>query len=119
MRDRTINAARSAFRRMAARYAKMTLKQKIVYFLSSLALGVLGIMFMALTGQVFVWLAPVADQWERAPWAYIVLWLLVFGVSFPPLVGWSTLGTISGFLFGLWKGYVKRLTERVFFPADR
>ena len=70
MRDRTINAARSAFRRMAARYAKMTLKQKIVYFLSSLALGVLGIMFMALTGQVFVWLAPVAvlDMLTAHPW---------------------------------------------------
>lgn len=104
LRDRTINAARSAYRRMAARYAKMTLKQKVVYLLSSLVLGVLGLMFMALTGQIFVWLAPVADRWERAPWAYIVVWLLVFGVSFPPLVGWSTLGTVSGYLFGLWKG---------------
>lgn len=59
-----------------------------------------------LTGQVFVWLKPVADEWQDSKLAYFLLWMSVIVVSFPPLIGWSTMGTISGYLFGVWKGYV-------------
>lgn len=83
----------------------MTLWQKVGTVLAGIASLAFGLGFMMLTGQVFVWLKPVADEWENSKLAYFILWISVIVVSFPPLIGWSTIGTISGFLFGVWKGY--------------
>lgn len=105
-RDRMINQAESFYRTARERWEKMTLVQKIIYFAASLLLGALGVASLVLAGKIFIWLGPVAEEWERSPWAYIVVWFSIVLVSFPPLVGWSTLGTISGFLFGFWKGCV-------------
>lgn len=105
-RDRMINQAEAIYRTAKDRWEKMTLVQKIIYFTASLLLGALGIASLVLAGKIFIWLGPVAEQWERSPWAYIIVWFSIILVSFPPLVGWSTLGTISGFLFGFWKGCV-------------
>lgn len=64
----------------------------------------LGLVFLYFTGQIFHWMEPVAEDWEKSWTAFLVLWLCVFFVSFPPLVGWSTFGTMAGFIFGIWKG---------------
>lgn len=66
--------------------------------------NMLGLAFLFFTGKVFIWIRPVAAQWEKSRLAFFILWLCVFFVSFPPLVGWSTFGTVSGYLFGVWKG---------------
>lgn len=105
-RDRMINQAEAFYRTAKDRWEKMTLIQKTLYFLGSLLVGAFGVASLVLAGKIFIWLGPVAEQWERSPWAYIVVWFSIILVSFPPLVGWSTLGTISGFLFGFWKGCV-------------
>lgn len=105
-RDRIINQAESLYRTARERWDKMTPIQKMIYVAASLLLGALGIASVVLAGKIFVWLGPVAEEWERSPWAYIILWFSIILVSFPPLVGWSSLGTISGFLFGFWKGCV-------------
>jgi hypothetical protein len=101
-----INQAEAIYRTAKDRWEKMTLVQKIIYFTASLLLGALGVASLVLAGKIFIWLGPVAEQWERSPWAYLIVWFSIILVSFPPLVGWSTLGTISGFLFGFWKGCV-------------
>lgn len=105
-RDRIINQAESLYRAARDRWEKMTLIQKIIYFAASLLLGALGIASLVLAGKIFIWLKPVAGAWEHSPWAYVIVWFSIILVSFPPLVGWSSLGTISGFLFGFWKGCV-------------
>ncbi|KUL92244.1 hypothetical protein ZTR_02329 [Talaromyces verruculosus] len=105
-RDRIINQAESLYRTARDRWEKMTLIQKIIYFAASLLLGALGIASLVLAGKIFVWLKPVAGAWEHSPWAYVIVWFSIILVSFPPLVGWSSLGTISGFLFGFWKGWI-------------
>lgn len=105
-RDRMINQAESLYRTARERWEKMTLIQKIIYFTASLLLGALGVASLVLAGKIFIWLGPVAEEWGRSPWAFIIVWFSIILVSFPPLVGWSTLGTISGFLFGFWKGCV-------------
>lgn len=105
-RDRMINQAESVYRALRNRWNKMTMIQKIITFIGALLLGAAGIGFMVLAGQIFIWLGPVAEKWEHAPWAYVIVWFSIILVSFPPMVGWSTLGTICGFLFGFWKGCV-------------
>ncbi|KAF9891994.1 Tlg2-vesicle protein [Aspergillus nanangensis] len=63
--------------------------------------------------KVFIWLKPVAEEWEHNPLVYFVLWLCVFFVSFPPLVGWSTFGTVAGYIFGVWHGWLLYATATV------
>jgi hypothetical protein len=112
-RDRAINQAHSAYRGVLKRWDKMSVIQKIIAVLAALLLAGLGVGTMILAGQIFVWLGPKAEKWERSPLAYIILWISVILVSFPPMVGWTTIGTVAGFLFGFWKGYASFRTRRV------
>ncbi|KNG90413.1 golgi apparatus membrane protein tvp38 [Aspergillus nomiae NRRL 13137] len=91
--------------RMMAIWRRLSFWQKVGAAAAALLANLLGIGFLVFTGKVFIWLGPVAEKWENSAGAYIVLWLCVFFVSFPPLVGWSTFGTISGYIFGVWKGW--------------
>lgn len=103
-RDQLIDKGKALYRQALERWERMTLWQKIGFYAAALLVGALGIAFLILTGKLFLWLGPVAEKWERSPLAAFVLWLCVFFVSFPPLVGWSTFGTVAGFIFGIWKG---------------
>ncbi|OJJ49292.1 hypothetical protein ASPZODRAFT_129732 [Penicilliopsis zonata CBS 506.65] len=106
MRDQILTQAASVSRRLSKAWKKMNLWQRVgVVAAVILAMG-LGIGFMVFTSRVFKWLGPVAERWENSLVAYLVLWLCVFLVSFPPLVGWSTFGTVAGFIFGVWKGWL-------------
>lgn len=83
----------------------MSVWQKVAAVAVLILASALGFAFLFFTGKVFIWLGPMAEKWEKSNMAYFVLWLCVFFVSFPPLVGWSTFGTVAGFLFGVWKGW--------------
>ncbi|KAL2216003.1 hypothetical protein M432DRAFT_123707 [Thermoascus aurantiacus ATCC 26904] len=106
LRDRIINQTEASWRRISKTFARMTLLQKVGAVSAAIAAIALGLAFMIFTGKIFHWLAPVAESWENSKLAYCILWICIFGVSFPPLVGWSTFGTVSGFIFGIWKGWL-------------
>lgn len=104
LRDQVINYAKAIWRRVSEAWGKMSFWQRagvVVILLVALTLGV-GLMIM--TGRLFLWLGPMAEKWEESKVAVVVLWFAIVLVSFPPLVGWTTLATICGFIFGLWKG---------------
>lgn len=103
-RDQLIDRGKSLYRKTCELWERMTLWQKIGFYAAALIAAALGVGFLILAGKLFLWMGPVAEGWERSPLAAFVLWLCVFFVSFPPLVGWSTFGTVSGFIFGVWKG---------------
>lgn len=104
VRDQVIQRGATIWRRIGSAWHKMNWWQRIGAVAAVLASIGLGLAFMFFTGQVFIWLGPVAGKWEESKTAFLVLWLCVFFVSFPPLVGWSTFGTMAGFIFGVWKG---------------
>ncbi|OAX80898.1 hypothetical protein ACJ72_04768 [Emergomyces africanus] len=106
LRDRTIDNMKRSYQRVSRTFGRMTLLQKIGSVLATIAVITLGLGFMILTGQIFKWLEPVAEDWENSKLAYFVLLMCTFTVSFPPLVGWSTIGTVAGFIFGVWKGWL-------------
>ncbi|KAJ5082748.1 hypothetical protein N7532_011791 [Penicillium argentinense] len=112
-RERTMNRVKEYYGNMKDRWESMTLWQKIGFYAASFGVGALGIGFMILTGKLFVWLGPVANKWEHSFLVAFVLWLCVFFVSFPPLLGWSTFGTVAGFIFGLWKGWILYSTATI------
>ncbi|KAL4811298.1 hypothetical protein BDV18DRAFT_129075 [Aspergillus unguis] len=92
--------------RVIAAWRKMTFWQKVGSVMAVIGLNVLGFGFLYITGRVFQWLGPVAEKWEKSGLVFFLMWLCVFFVSFPPLVGWSTFGTVSGYIFGVWKGWL-------------
>jgi cation transport ATPase len=104
LRDQVVNQVTKMLRRTKKTWRRLTFWQRIGAIGAALLAILLGLAFMIFTGQVFFWLGPVAEKWEQSWLAFFVLWLCVFFVSFPPLVGWSTFGTIAGFIFGIWKG---------------
>lgn len=99
-----IDRGKALYHKVFEIWERMTLWQKIGFYAAALIAAALGIGFLILAGKLFIWLGPVAEQWEHSSVAALVLWLCVFFVSFPPLVGWSTFGTVAGFIFGVWKG---------------
>ncbi|CAG8932502.1 unnamed protein product [Penicillium salamii] len=105
-RDLIIQRGTELYQRLDKMWQEMTFWQKTAYLAASLLVGASGIGFLVLTGKVFIWLGPVAEKWESSWLVAFVLWLCVFFVSFPPLLGWSTFGTVAGFIFGVWKGWL-------------
>ncbi|KAL3476414.1 hypothetical protein BJX99DRAFT_228093 [Aspergillus californicus] len=92
--------------RILTAWRKMTFWQKVGTVIAVILCQVLGFGFLYITGRVFHWLGPVAEQWEHSVLVFFLMWLCVFFVSFPPLVGWSTFGTVAGYVFGVWKGWL-------------
>ncbi|KAJ5949558.1 hypothetical protein N7454_001142 [Penicillium verhagenii] len=113
LRDRMMNKGKALYHQATERWNRMTFWQKIGFYVASILAAALGIGFLVLTSKVFIWLGPVAERWEKSPLVAFVLWLCVFFVSFPPLLGWSTFGTVAGFIFGVWKGWLIYATATI------
>ncbi|KAL5359515.1 hypothetical protein BJX96DRAFT_174418 [Aspergillus floccosus] len=106
VRHQVMNRMNNASQRIIMAWRRMNFWQRVGAVLAAILANLLGIGFLVFTGKVFIWLKPVAEQWEHNPLVFFVLWLCVFFVSFPPLVGWSTFGTVAGYIFGVWKGWL-------------
>ncbi|KAI5297336.1 hypothetical protein KEM56_004889, partial [Ascosphaera pollenicola] len=83
----------------------MSTWQRVAAIIGLILLAACGIAVLVLSGQLMHWIVPKAEQWEKSGTAYAVIGLMTFAVSFPPLIGWATIGTCSGFIFGVWKGW--------------
>ncbi|ODM22764.1 Golgi apparatus membrane protein tvp38 [Aspergillus cristatus] len=105
-RDKVVQRGAKIWRRIGSTWRKMNWWQKSGAVAAVVASIALGLVFLYFTGQIFHWMAPVVEDWEKSWTAFLVLWLCVFFVSFPPLVGWSTFGMMAGFIFGVWKGWL-------------
>lgn len=60
------------------------------------------VLFAIYNERIFAYLSPAAKRWRETPGGWIVLWLLTFFVSFPPMIGYSTCVTVAGFVYGMW-----------------
>ena len=91
------------------RYNKLSPLQKVLFFVGNLVLAVGGILFIVFNERIFGALLPVAKKWRDVTAGWLILWALIFLVSFPPLIGYGSLLTIAGFVYGFPNGYVLRL----------
>jgi hypothetical protein len=95
------------FSRMASdRYNKLTPTQRVLFWVGQVVLVVGGILFLIFNEKIFGSLLPVAKKWRDVRAGWLILWALIFVVSFPPLIGYSSLLTIAGFVYGFPNGYV-------------
>lgn len=99
-------------RRVLAQYNKFSPLQKVLFFAGSFVIATLGILFLVYNESIFAKLMPVAKKWRDVSGGWLVLWALIFTVSFPPLIGYSSLLTVAGFVYGFPNGYVFHLNVR-------
>ncbi|KAF2030040.1 hypothetical protein EK21DRAFT_112333 [Setomelanomma holmii] len=92
-------------RRVLEQYNKLTPLQKVLFIVGNIALAVLGILFLVYNETIFGKLVPYAKKWRDIRGGWMILWALIFTVSFPPLIGYSTLLTMAGFVYGFPNGW--------------
>lgn len=100
-------------RRATDQYNKLTPVQKVLFIVGNIALAVLGILFLIYNEKIFGSLMPVAKKWRDIRAGWLILWVLIFVVSFPPLIGYSSLLTIAGFVYGFPNGWFIAATATV------
>ncbi|KAH6897085.1 hypothetical protein B0T10DRAFT_475915 [Thelonectria olida] len=81
-------------------YLRLSPLQRLLAAVGVVAMGVFGILFIVYSHAIFTWLGPVAKKWRELPGGWILIFLMIFTTSFPPIVGYSTAATISGFVYG-------------------
>ncbi|RYP54953.1 hypothetical protein DL768_000269 [Monosporascus sp. mg162] len=69
---------------------------------AALTMLVLGLVY---SHRIFAWLAPVAEGWRALPGGWVLVFLLTCATAFPPMIGYSTCLTVSGFVYGFPGGW--------------
>lgn len=74
-----------------------------------LAMVIIGWIFIILSvlysKAFFAWLATVSEVWRKLPGGWLIAFLLVCVTSVPPVIGYSTANTITGFVYGFPMGW--------------
>lgn len=100
-----MNNADSLQRRVLGTYNRLSTIQRILVVTGGVICFILSILFLVYNERIFRSLHPYADQWRDLKGGWLILWALIFTVSFPPLIGYSTLMTVSGFVYGFPNGW--------------
>lgn len=104
--QRATSTAHSIQRRAMAQYNKLSPVQKVLFTVGGVTMFVISILFLVYNEKIFGALLPYAKRWRDVTAGWLVLWALIFTVSFPPLIGYSSLLTIAGFVYGFPNGCV-------------
>jgi uncharacterized membrane protein YdjX (TVP38/TMEM64 family) len=93
-------------RRMEKIWKRLNLWQKIAAVIAGVTSLVLGILFLVYSERFFHMLAPYAQKMRDLPAGWLIIWFAIVIVSFPPLIGYSSLLTAAGFVYGFPRRYV-------------
>jgi hypothetical protein len=104
-RERLVRNAEKLQRRALGQYHKLSPVQKVLFSVGGITVFVLSILFLVYNERIFQAMLPFARRWRDVTAGWLILWALIFVVSFPPLIGYSTLLTIAGFVYGFPNGY--------------
>ncbi|KAF2278134.1 uncharacterized protein EI97DRAFT_431394 [Westerdykella ornata] len=105
LRERMMKNAGKLQRRAMRTYNHLSPWQRALLVTGGLACLVLSILFIIYNEAIFRAILPYTKKWRDLPAGWLILWVLIFVVSFPPLLGYSTLLTICGFVFGFPNGW--------------
>ncbi|KAK0618150.1 hypothetical protein B0T17DRAFT_537055 [Bombardia bombarda] len=83
----------------------LTPLQQGLLALAGAAVFILSVVGLVYSHRIFAALQPVAKQWRELPGGWVILWLMCFMTSFPPVIGYSTTVSIAGFVYGFPGGW--------------
>ncbi|KAF3922982.1 hypothetical protein ABW20_dc0102932 [Dactylellina cionopaga] len=86
-------------------WKKLTLAQKIIGVTVLVALHVLLLLGLIYHEAIFHRFVPIANEWRKLPWGFLILFTWTFISAFPPLIGYSTSVTLAGFIYGVPNGW--------------
>jgi hypothetical protein len=101
-----LNTAYRIYRQVSGIFWKLPLWQRILAVLALIVVHVLLILFLIYNESILGFLYPWAEKWKELNGGWIILWFMTFSTAFPPMVGYSTCLTISGFVYGFPNGCV-------------
>ncbi len=68
--------------------------------------GVLGLLFLIFSKSIFNFFFIFALKWQQLGiWGVILMFTLIFICSFPPVIGYTTLGNLCGMIYGFPGGW--------------
>lgn len=106
VRDSVLSQAEKWRRWIFRMFFKLSPVQQIASVFALLVTFVLGVLFLVYNEQIFQWLEPFAENWASIRGGWLILWFMIFVTAFPPIIGYSTCLTISGFVYGFPQGYI-------------
>ncbi|USP77128.1 hypothetical protein yc1106_04402 [Curvularia clavata] len=112
-RQRAFDNYHKLSRRALDQYNKLSPVQKVLFVAGNVVLAVGGILFLIFNERIFGALLPLAKKWRDVTAGWLIIWALIFVVSFPPLIGYSSLLTIAGFVYGFPNGWFISATATV------
>ncbi|KAK2004638.1 hypothetical protein LX36DRAFT_354616 [Colletotrichum falcatum] len=103
--NRTVRYAVKTGNRLWDMYLGLSPVQRVAVAAFLLVVNVLGILMLVYSHAIFKWLGPVAQKWRALPGGWLIIWAFTFLTAFPPMIGYSTAISISGFVYGFPLGY--------------
>jgi hypothetical protein len=108
-----IQTAMKLHRQVVETYLGLGFYQRIAAAAVCLLTVVAVILILMYSGRIFSWLLPISKRWRELPGGWVIIWALVFCAAFPPTIGYSSIVTLSGFLYGSWNGWIVASTAAV------
>jgi hypothetical protein len=105
LRERVLKNAGKLQRHALGQYNRLSPLQRFFAVFGGIACFILSILFLVYNESIFKAILPATKKWRDIKAGWLILWALIFTVSFPPLIGYSTLLTIAGFVYGFPNGY--------------
>ena len=104
-RKKIVGMVNKLQRRTAQTFNRLSLFQKVGATIFLLLVLTITILLVAYNNVILERLQPIAAKWKNLNGGWLILWALTFATAFPPLIGYSTCVTISGFVYGFPNGY--------------
>lgn len=100
-----MDAIRDISRKYTNWYNLQPLGKKILLVLGGVACVVVGILLIIFHSLFLRLLVTVSEAWEKLRFGRLILWLLIFFVGFPPLLGFTPLAMLCGMTYGFPYGW--------------
>ncbi|KAK9480902.1 hypothetical protein V1514DRAFT_275386 [Lipomyces japonicus] len=90
---------------ITAYVSQLSKRQKIFGLSIGTVVGFAFLLFIIFHKRFFAWLGPLCESWSEMRGGAFLLFLLISVTAFPPIIGYTTLVTLSGIIFGFWYGW--------------
>ncbi|KAE8447458.1 Tlg2-vesicle protein [Mollisiaceae sp. DMI_Dod_QoI] len=104
-KSQILRSAAKVQRKVIKTFLGLPLWQRFAAVLILVIVNVFFVLFLIYNEKIFGWLAPYAEKWRESTGGWMILWAITFICSFPPMIGYSTAVTISGFVYGFPNGW--------------
>ncbi|CAR25949.1 ZYRO0A11880p [Zygosaccharomyces rouxii] len=114
-RQRLVRHFKKTLFKLMNHYAFLPVWQKVAVIIGGLCALVLGILLLVFHTPMLHWLVHTSNELKSQKKTAFILILLIFCVSFPPLIGFSFLSTSTGLIYGVsFEGWMILVAGSVF-----